>query len=330
MKNTIVIFSLSIVGSAYSQYSPPVGEAGSTAIHMDSSIIVGWVAQVISFDPGPQNISEITSPDVSFGVAPNASGHAEGNSTDVVSLGDGGSITLSFFYPIQNGLGPDFAVFENSFDDTFLEFAHVEVSTDGLTFIRIPSVSLVSSATQTTSFGSTDTELIHNLAGKFRQGYGTPFDLQDVVDSSGINLDSINFVRIVDVVGSVQSAYASWDADGDIINDPFPTEFESGGFDLDAIGVINVNGVFVAEMPNAEKVKLSIFPNPSSGKVVVKSAVEIDEIALFNLQGVCVYRTNTFVNDLDFSQLQIEQGAYILEISTANHERMRQILTYQD
>ena len=37
----------------------------------------------------------------------------------------------------------------------------------------------------------------------------------------------------------MNNLYASYDSQGNIINDPFPTPFETGGFDLDAIGVIH-------------------------------------------------------------------------------------------
>ena len=29
------------------------------------------------------------------------------------------------------------------------------------------------------------------------------------------------------------------DAEGHLINDPYPTDYETGGFDLDAVGVLN-------------------------------------------------------------------------------------------
>ena len=60
----------------------------------------------------------------------------------MVSLGKGGSITLSFDPPVSNGDGWDFAVFENGFEDTFLELAYVEVSSDGVVFVRFDNASL--------------------------------------------------------------------------------------------------------------------------------------------------------------------------------------------
>ena len=53
----------------------------------------------------------------------------------VISLGDGGSVTLYFNPPIVNGPGFDFAVFENAFNDSFLELAHVEISENALEWL---------------------------------------------------------------------------------------------------------------------------------------------------------------------------------------------------
>jgi hypothetical protein len=110
---------------------------------------------------------------------------------------------------------------------------------DGERFVRFPSVSLTPTDEQVDGFGSLDPTNIHNLAGKYRQGYGTPFDLEDLADSTGIDINNIRFVKIIDVVGCIQPEYASYDSEGNIVNDPWPTPFYSGGFDLDAVCVIN-------------------------------------------------------------------------------------------
>ncbi|MDA3833964.1 MAG: hypothetical protein PF495_11260, partial [Spirochaetales bacterium] len=66
---------------------------------------------------------------------------ASGTSYDVVSLGRGGSITMTFDPPVENGNGWDFAVFENAFNDYNLELAYVEVSSNGNDFVRFDTVS---------------------------------------------------------------------------------------------------------------------------------------------------------------------------------------------
>ena len=80
--------------------------------------------------------------------------------------------------------------------------------------------------------------MINNLAGKYRAGYGTPFDLAELADSTGIDIDSIVFVRIVDVVGSIDPEFGSYDAYGHLVNDPFPTTSYSSGFDLSGVAVL--------------------------------------------------------------------------------------------
>ncbi|MBK9291964.1 MAG: DUF4465 domain-containing protein [Bacteroidetes bacterium] len=229
---------------AQGPFPPAAGQPGSTAIHKDDPAFKAW-ANGYEIVRGWVNIADTSvyaggSNRASFGHPSQALGPASGVSTEVVSLGDGGHITLSFSHPIVNGPGFDFAVFENSFSDTFLELAFVEVSSDGQRFVRFPATSLTPTNAQVGSFGTLDPTNIHNLAGKYRGGYGTPFDLSDLADSTGIDLNNIRFVRIVDVVGSIDPAFATYDAQGNIVNDPFPTPFASGGFDLDGVGLINI------------------------------------------------------------------------------------------
>lgn len=323
MTRVVSIAFVLISMSVYGQYSPAAGEVGSTAIFKDSSVIVGWANEVISFDPGPQNITVVGSPLVSFGDPLYACNEAEGNGTSVVSLGDGGSIVLGFNYPIKDGPGPDFAVFENGFDDLFLEFAHVEVSTDGITFVRIPSDCLIATGTQTGPFGNSNTELVHNLAGKFRQGYGTPFDLADVADSSGIVLDSINFVRVVDVIGSVDQFVGSSDADGDIINDPFPTDFETGGFDLDAIAVIHANGDYQLSI-SEPTTEILLYPNPTKGLLYIQG--EYDGWTVRDQLGRLVLKGTSNIIDLS----NYARGTYFICLDWQKGPPTRQSVLFED
>ena len=90
-----------------------------------------------------------------------ALGPATGDTLDVVSLGNGGSITLTFAEPIRNGAGFDFAVFENGHVDTFLELAFVEVSSDGAVFVRFDSTYL--GEVPVSQYGAHDATLIDGL-----------------------------------------------------------------------------------------------------------------------------------------------------------------------
>ena len=230
-------------------YPPAAGQPGSTAIYKDSTSIKSW-ATGIEIYRGWVNIADTSvyyngSNKATFGYPSIALGAAQQSSYDVVSFGDGGMATLTFDRAIVNGTGPDFVVFENGFSDTFLELAFVEVSSDGSRFVRFPSVSLTQTETQVGGFDLLDPTNIHNLAGKYRQGYGTPFDLNDLTDSTGIDLNNIRFVRLIDVVGNINDEFCTYDSQGNKVNDPWETPFHSCGFDLDAIGVINQGNEFI-------------------------------------------------------------------------------------
>lgn len=231
--------------SAQGPFPPAAGQTGSNAIAKDSSIIKSW-ATGVDVVRGYVQISDTSvyaagSNRATFGKPSNALQTAEGNSVNIVSLGDGGMATLTFDRLIVDGPGADFAVFENSFGDTFLEVAFVEVSSDGIHFSRFPAISLTDSDTQIGPWDEIDPTNLHNLAGKYRQGFGTPFDLSEIPYDPLVDVNAIRFVRIIDVVGSIDAAFATYDSEGNIINDPYPTPFDTGGFDLDGVAVINGN-----------------------------------------------------------------------------------------
>lgn len=166
-----------------------------------------------------------------------ALGQAVGDSYDVVVLGDGGSIVLTFAKPITDGEGADFAVFENSISDTFLEIGTVEVSSDGEHFVAFDNYYL--GTEEVASYGGHDARLIWGFAGKFKQGVGTMFDLAELagkheVANGTLDLTAVTHIKIVDVIGDGSQL----DSIGDPIYDPYPTT-GSAGFDLDAVAVIN-------------------------------------------------------------------------------------------
>lgn len=207
-------------------YAPAAGVAGSTAIFKDDASIVAWATGYQDYIVG----ADVTT---SWQTPTKALGKAVGDSYDIVCLGNGGSIVLTFDTAITNGNGYDFAVFENSFSNTFLELGYVEVSTNGTDYFRFSNDSLTTSTVG--AFGSVDPTNIDGLAGKYKQGYGTPFDLSTLIyDDSLLDINNILYVRIVDIIGD--GTYT--DSSGDIIYDPHKTT-GSGGFDLDAIGVIH-------------------------------------------------------------------------------------------
>ncbi|MFK8038984.1 MAG: T9SS type A sorting domain-containing protein [Crocinitomicaceae bacterium] len=316
------LFLLSI-STGLSQFAPAAGQVGSTAIYKDSSVFINWANDVAQFNPGPEDISDPQSIVASFGVPQNALNQAEGNSSDVVSLGDNGSITLSFEFPIINAPGPDFAVFENSFSDTYLEFAFVEVSTNGVDFVRFPATSNIPILVQTGSFGNTDPTLINNLAGKYRQGYGTPFDLEELIDSTSLNLDSITYIKIVDVVGSINPSYSHFDQFDNVINDPFPTAFPSSGFDLDAIGVIYQNNPL--KLPKTKITNFNVYPNPAVNQLTITTGESNLNYHVFDIQGRQVM--TGIVNSTKAINVQpLLSGTYFLRLSGKEFTEVKKII----
>lgn len=226
-------FAAAAAGHAAGPYPPAAGQPGSTAIGIPGIPAANWASGFLDYQPG----ANVGSP---FDAPARALGPATGDAVDVVSLGDSGRITLSFGGAIFDGPGYDFAVFENSFSDTFLELAWVEVSSDGTNFFRFPGFSFT--ANPIGSFGELDPTNLDGLAGKYRGGFGTPFDLALLASVPGLDVNSVQYVRIVDIVGdgSVLDNYPAQFGGPHPIYDPYPTTPSGAGFDLDAVGAIHL------------------------------------------------------------------------------------------
>lgn len=171
-----------------------------------------------AFGPG-QNVGQAEFPLPILG-PPRGGGCCQG-SLDVVSLGNGGSVTLAFGdNAIVDGPGADFIVFENAFfvggDETqpFAELASVEVSDDGERW---------------TGFECTATAPPYGSCAGWRPVYANaddgmidPLDPEaaggDAFDLAEIGVGSARYVRITDRVDLTGPA---------------------GVFDLDAVGIVN-------------------------------------------------------------------------------------------
>lgn len=318
MKKVTLFLSLLCYFSIRAQYAPAAGQSGTTAVFKDSNIISSWATgcTVVRgyLNASNHSVAIAGNPYASFGTESNALGKAEGDQTTVVSLGDGGVATLSFDQAIKNETGPDFCVFENGVAN-FLELGFVEVSSDGSHFVRFPAYSETQTATQVSSFGLIDPTQIHNFAGKYLSSYGVPFDLEDLVDSIGIDLSHITHVRIVDVVGSIDAQYGTQDVLGRMVNDPFPTAFASGGFDLDAVGIIHPTPLGIKEQQVAA---LHVFPQPFGETLTLSGlpTAETIQLELYNASGQLVFSTETSSQGTLQLAPNIVQGLYFLTVST--------------
>ncbi len=320
MKFFGLFFSL-LTSYSFCQFSGAAGTSGSDAIHKDSSIIIGW-ASSCDVTRGYLDISNPSSGLVSFGTAADGTGPADG--TNVVSLGDSGVAIVTFWAPIYDGPGPDFAVFENSFSDNFLELAFVEVSSDGVNYFRFPATSNTPTDVQIGPFSATtDPTHLNNLAGKHRANYGTPFDLAELSGISGLDINAITHIKIIDVVGSVDPAYGQTDMNGNLINDPFSTPFPPGGFDLDAVAVMHQEN---AGIDSKDQIDAAVYPNPveQNGLITVDSDLNISSIALYSIDGTRILETTK--KSINLNDTEVESGTYLLKINLNDSVLIKKII----
>lgn len=206
-----------------------------------------FACRVISYEPG-KNVGNFTDVRKILG-PPEGMGKYRG-STDVLSLGIGGSVTVGFNVTIVDGPGDDFIVFENPFyiigtNLVFAELAYVEVSSDGVHFARFPCLYENGKNTEGINISK-----VKNFAGVHPvmanksngippcspQAGGDRFDLSDLKNDSMVknglvDLDDIHYIRIIDIPGNG----TCFDSYGNAIYD-----FTGGnGADIDAIAVIN-------------------------------------------------------------------------------------------
>ncbi|MEN8811449.1 MAG: T9SS type A sorting domain-containing protein [Flavobacteriales bacterium] len=308
MKNTIQILCFSFltqIALGQGSFAPSAGQTGSTAMHKDSSSFVAWIDRC-TVRRGLQQINDTSLGFANVGDSSDAFGKADGTT---VSLGDAGEAIVELSQPVFNGPGYDFAVFENGFSATFLELAFVEVSSNGIDFFRFPSTSQTQVVSQVVTFGNLFATEIHNLAGKYHVNYGTPFDLDEIPDTGLLNKFAITHIKIIDVIGKINESFSTFDSSGKAINDPWPTPFGSSGFDLDAVGLIHVNGINSVKQ---EKLVLSIFPNPAHDFLTIESNLPISQVQFIDLTG----RVFDYQNHRKIDISGLNSGVYFVRITT--------------
>ena len=300
-----------VCGAATAQFDGAVGTPGCKAIQYNDSRIVDWATNCTVYR-GYYDIANNRTL-ASFGSDTAGIGPATASNTmEAVSLGDSGVAVLTFATPIANGQGSDFAVYENGFGDGFLELAFVEVSSDGQRYVRFPAISNTPTASQVGSFVSNmDPSLINNLAGKYRIGWGTPFDLEELADSTGIDINNITHVRLVDCIGTINPQYGSYDANGNIVNDPYPTAFNSGGFDLTGVAVINQR---TQDISMAEMADVKAYPNPCRDFVQLSGMPIGETYRIYDLCGKTVVTGICSSNSFCISTQELQKGVYVLKI----------------
>lgn len=301
--------------SAVAQYAPQAGVAGSTAISANDSRFVAWASSCV-LQRGWIDIADKSQGQGLFGAEADAIGKNNGS---ILCLGDSGVATLTFASPIYNGAGADFAVFENGFanpndpEEAFLELAFVEVSSDGVNFVRFPASCEIDTPQIPGAGVYSNARKINNMAGKYISGYGTPFDLEELKGIPELDVNNVTHVRIVDAIGSL-GANASLDKDGNKVNDPYPTPFITGGFDLDAVGAIYVKGQWpssVAETSNTQT--LTISPNPATDVIhVTGSKLTQGIVMLADATGRTLQQYDISHSTLRINISSLQSGVYFL------------------
>lgn len=300
------------------RFDGAVGTDGCRAIEYRDSRFTHWATNCV-VERGPQDIAS-NSTLVTYGTDSMAVGSPNGSNLPVVSLGDGGKATVTFDGYITNGDGPDFAVFENSFDDNFLELAFVEVSSDGEHFVRFPATSLTQTTTQIGGTGRVDPTMINNLAGKYRTQWGTPFDLEELRDSVGLDINHITHVRMIDVVGSIDPQYGTRDHEGRLINDPYPTNNYSGGFDLDAVGVIHFLSYSGIDEPTRRNI--TVWPNPATTQlnVVIPDSSVLIELLDITGRRIAAHKPIPGEHLCTFNVSNLNRGIYVVRTGGQLHK----------
>jgi len=204
----------------------PRGDAGAPSTDTEDpppDPSLPYATSIVSFEPGDgAGFGQNKLPNVVLG-PPSGKGTGSG-SLDVLSLGKGGSIVLTFErFAITDGEGPDLVVFENPFwpggdpSAVYAEPGEVSVSEDGATWATfacdangdgLGHFAGCAGVTPTLAYdASTTIPLDPSVTG------GDTFDL------AGVGVKSARFVRIRDV--------------------SFHGEAPTAGFDLDAVGIVN-------------------------------------------------------------------------------------------
>lgn len=206
--HTVVSLFVAVVGAAFG------GVAVATADP--------WIDVVRRFAPGAfAGFGQAELPWIVLG-PPVPGGETQG-STDVLSLGHGGTIEFTFRDNLVfDGPGPDVVIFENAFHigspagAVFTEYAYVEVSDDGREWRRFPF----------------DAESGEGLAGATPVLAGASDPLADGAggdrfDIADVGFEFVRHVRLIDAADDID----------DVGNNVAPAD--KGGFDLDAAGAIH-------------------------------------------------------------------------------------------
>jgi hypothetical protein len=250
-----------------------------------------------------------------------------------LSLGAQGEATFGFADAIRDGEGADFIVFENAFEllaapaftdptgNSFAEVCFVEVSTNGIDFVRFPTSYSGPNAAHPV-FGGSAIGAFDGFAGSgpvyadVGAGGISPLnaalaggDAMDLADLAGealvlsglVDLQNINFVRLIDVLEGTQVdslGRTIWDDRGNDVLD---------SADIDAICILNAASEASALQPT-----LSIEVDAANFLVVT----------LGDPQGLGAIDPASFVTSVNYKSFPVADFLSVFTVSAVSPQEL--------
>ena len=132
---------------------------------------------------------------------------------------------------------------------------------------------------------------------------------------AGLDINRVTQIKIIDVVGCIQPAFATRDSKDNIINDPWPTPFNTGGFDLDAVGVLHFTY-------STEGQSVFLFPNPVSDNVTINIlSGTIFDLVIHDISGKTVWKKEKVKNNSTLNLGFLSSGIYFCTFTLENGNR---------
>lgn len=302
----LILLSIAVLCNAYAFAQPRTFGAGA-----DTVFSVRWgTGQTFGRDQFPRNVLGL----------PDTSARADRpavTAESVCSLGLGGEIIIGWKNAVLvNRTGADFTIFENVFlyfgERRYAEPAKVAVSQDGVRFVEFPFDSLT----------------LRGCAGiSPTNGDKNPFNPSvsggDSFDLAQIGMDSVRFIKIIDISAMVLNN----------TQHPFydPT---ISGFDLDAVVGVSLLATqrmtsVVLEHKNISAAQASVIVG-ENGIVVQLSSLhqESVRVELYTSLGNCVARADDVVSSAFIPTDALSKGVYFLVLRRNGYAETRKIMLW--
>jgi hypothetical protein len=130
------------------------------------------------------------------------------------------------------------------------------------------------------------------------------------------------------VVGSLDDRYATYDVLGNKINDPFPTPFASGGFDLDAVGVINQQlELYAGQAINTAFIQ---FPSliQSDELLRIQHLPASGQLTIYDLQGKVILQQTIQDQMLTIPSGTLNPGCFMAALQSNGQTWIKKIMVY--